>query len=360
VFFTEGYRNFNTTDASRTTLPFDFLTPGEICQNAGIGAGYPGSVDHPGKRVPAAAAAARVVALDASLEDCLALARAVRSGESGFLSVAGAEVDPELALDWWLRAARLPRFGWSSGGRVAAFAVAAPPDAQPPAWARARWLAAAAHNGAAGPAWRILRQLAASERHRPSAQHFFVPVLAVAVDAGGAVGARPLLEAVQRSSAAHPTSAGVCFEAADSAAAAPLEGLGYRPAGRFGVGGTRRIALFRPDAPFPDADGDAVVIPIEDSIDLHRFRPVEIADVVAAYVEAAWEAGLPEVRIIHGRGKGVQRHRVQKLLASSPRVERFADAPADRGGRGATIAWLSVRQGKGGGGPLAGERTGLR
>lgn len=97
------------------------------------------------------------------------------------------------------------------------------------------------------------------------------------------------------------------------------------------------------DAPF----AEPVQIEIGDSLDLHRFRPAEIADVVAGYLEAAREAGFREVRIIHGRGKGVQRNRVQRLLARDPRVERFCDAPADRGGRGATLAWLSARDGQG-------------
>jgi DNA-nicking Smr family endonuclease len=90
------------------------------------------------------------------------------------------------------------------------------------------------------------------------------------------------------------------------------------------------------DSPF----GGPVEIPIEDSIDLHYFRPSEQADVVDAYVEAAAEAGFREVRIVHGRGRGVQRSRIQRRLARSPHVERFADAPADRGGWGATLVWL--------------------
>ena len=90
------------------------------------------------------------------------------------------------------------------------------------------------------------------------------------------------------------------------------------------------------DSPF----GGPVEIPIEDSIDLHYFRPSEQADVAFAYVEAAAEAGFREVRIVHGRGRGVQRDRIQRRLARSPHVERFADAPADRGGWGATVVWL--------------------
>ena len=85
---------------------------------------------------------------------------------------------------------------------------------------------------------------------------------------------------------------------------------------------------------------EPVEIPIEESIDLHLFRPPEISDVVEGYLEAAVEKGYREVRIIHGRGHGVQRNRVHRLLARSPFVERFAEAPAERGGWGATIAWL--------------------
>ena len=93
------------------------------------------------------------------------------------------------------------------------------------------------------------------------------------------------------------------------------------------------------DSPFPE---DTVVIPIEESIDLHLFRPSEIGDVVDGYLEAAVERGFREVRIIHGRGRGVQRGRVQRHLERSPFVESFTDAPGDRGGWGATIAWLRV------------------
>ena len=90
------------------------------------------------------------------------------------------------------------------------------------------------------------------------------------------------------------------------------------------------------NGPFPAP----VRLPIEDHLDLHSFRPSEIEDVVDAYLEAALEAGFREVRLIHGRGKGVQRARVQQLLAADGRVERFTDAPPGRGGWGATLVWL--------------------
>jgi DNA-nicking Smr family endonuclease len=81
-------------------------------------------------------------------------------------------------------------------------------------------------------------------------------------------------------------------------------------------------------------------LPIEDFIDLHHFRPSEVLEVVDAYLDAALERGITEVRLVHGRGKGVQRKGVRKLLAGDPRVLRFEEAPPGRGGWGATLAWL--------------------
>jgi DNA-nicking Smr family endonuclease len=85
---------------------------------------------------------------------------------------------------------------------------------------------------------------------------------------------------------------------------------------------------------------DDVILPIEDALDLHAFAPRDVKDVVASYLEAAHEAGLREVRIIHGRGIGFQRDAVRQLLARHPRVASFADAPPDRGGWGATVVLL--------------------
>ena len=83
-----------------------------------------------------------------------------------------------------------------------------------------------------------------------------------------------------------------------------------------------------------------MVVEIEDSIDLHTFQPRDIPDVVESYLEAAVEHGFREVRIIHGRGKGVQRSRVREVLARSPHVESFGDSTAARGGWGAQLVWL--------------------
>lgn len=89
-----------------------------------------------------------------------------------------------------------------------------------------------------------------------------------------------------------------------------------------------------------DAGDEPWVVPIGSAFDLHSFAPRDVLAAVDAYLDAARELGLVEVRLVHGRGKGVQRAQVRRMLAADPRVERFGDAPADRGGWGATIAWL--------------------
>ncbi|HZR24101.1 MAG TPA: Smr/MutS family protein [Vicinamibacterales bacterium] len=80
-------------------------------------------------------------------------------------------------------------------------------------------------------------------------------------------------------------------------------------------------------------------IPIERELDLHAFAPADIRSVVEEYVTAAADAGLREVRLIHGRGRGVQRGIVQAALDRHPRVVEFWDDTASH--LGATIARLS-------------------
>ncbi len=87
-------------------------------------------------------------------------------------------------------------------------------------------------------------------------------------------------------------------------------------------------------------EDEPLELPITDVLDLHSFRPAEVADVVRSYLDAAWERGLREVRIIHGRGAGVQRRTVRTILERDPRVVGFADAPGEAGGWGATCATL--------------------
>lgn len=83
-------------------------------------------------------------------------------------------------------------------------------------------------------------------------------------------------------------------------------------------------------------------IPIEHTLDLHAFQPRDIPSVVEEYVGAAQEAGLDEVRLIHGRGKGIQRGIVQAALERDARVESFHDAPDSH--LGATVAVLRSRK----------------
>ena len=93
------------------------------------------------------------------------------------------------------------------------------------------------------------------------------------------------------------------------------------------------------DVPEDDRE-EPVVLPVEEHLDLHAFSPKDVRDVVASYLEAAGEAGLEEVRLIHGRGIGVQRESVRALLSRHPGVLSFADAPPERGGWGATVVRL--------------------
>jgi DNA-nicking Smr family endonuclease len=85
-------------------------------------------------------------------------------------------------------------------------------------------------------------------------------------------------------------------------------------------------------------------VPIEASLDLHAFAPRDIPSVVEEYVRAAHEAGFREVRLIHGRGKGVQRGIVQQTLERHPLVVEFWDATETH--LGATLARLAAAQAK--------------
>lgn len=85
---------------------------------------------------------------------------------------------------------------------------------------------------------------------------------------------------------------------------------------------------------------DPIVLPISDSIDLHHFQPKEIASVVEEYLEQCRQAGLLEVRMIHGKGAGVQRNLIRSLLGKHSAVSSFQDAPGEAGGWGATLVVL--------------------
>ena len=86
--------------------------------------------------------------------------------------------------------------------------------------------------------------------------------------------------------------------------------------------------------------GEPVRLPIEPEIDLHAFAPRDIPSVVEEYVTAAVAAGLHEVRIVHGRGRGVQRGIVQAALERHPLVQEFWDDTASH--LGATVARIGL------------------
>ena len=84
-----------------------------------------------------------------------------------------------------------------------------------------------------------------------------------------------------------------------------------------------------------------VRIPIEDRIDLHTFSPKEIPSLLEDYLRECQKKGFKEVRIVHGKGKGVQMNIVHSFLKKSPLVESFKLAPPEGGSWGATIAVLN-------------------
>ncbi len=85
---------------------------------------------------------------------------------------------------------------------------------------------------------------------------------------------------------------------------------------------------------------EPVRIPVTDVFDLHSVPPRDVEGVVEAYLEEARRLGLKALRIIHGRGIGVQRETVRRVLARTPFVLAYGDAPADAGGWGATLVTL--------------------
>jgi DNA-nicking Smr family endonuclease len=96
------------------------------------------------------------------------------------------------------------------------------------------------------------------------------------------------------------------------------------------------------DADDPPGD-EPVAIPLTGDLDLHPFAPREIPSVVEEYVRACRESGVLRLRLAHGRGKGVQRAVVRRVLASLAEVVSFEDAPPSAGGWGATVVVLRGR-----------------
>ena len=86
---------------------------------------------------------------------------------------------------------------------------------------------------------------------------------------------------------------------------------------------------------------EPVEIPITDTLDLHPFQPKEVREVAREYLIEARARGFRQVRLIHGRGIGVQRESIRKLLASLDFVEDFHDADPTGGGWGSTVVLLA-------------------
>jgi DNA-nicking Smr family endonuclease len=86
---------------------------------------------------------------------------------------------------------------------------------------------------------------------------------------------------------------------------------------------------------------EPIHIPIGDVLDLHTFRPQDIADLLENYFDECIKAGIFSVRVIHGKGKGIQKRQVHRILQNNPLVRSFTDAPPEAGGWGATLVQLT-------------------
>lgn len=85
---------------------------------------------------------------------------------------------------------------------------------------------------------------------------------------------------------------------------------------------------------------DPIRIPIEDVLDLHTFQPRDIPDLLNAYFSECIKEGIFSVRVIHGKGKGIQKRQVHQILDKHPLVRGYRDAPPEAGGWGATLVTL--------------------
>jgi len=83
-----------------------------------------------------------------------------------------------------------------------------------------------------------------------------------------------------------------------------------------------------------------VKIPIEDTLDLHTFKPKDMPDLFVDYFSACIDADIYSIRIVHGKGRGILKKRVQGLLKKNLMVKSFQDAPPEAGGWGATLVEL--------------------
>jgi DNA-nicking Smr family endonuclease len=85
---------------------------------------------------------------------------------------------------------------------------------------------------------------------------------------------------------------------------------------------------------------EPIIIPINGELDLHTFQPGEAKDLLEEYIAACFEKRIYNLRIIHGKGKGILKQKVHSILKKDPRVASYTDAPAEAGGWGATMVSL--------------------
>jgi DNA-nicking Smr family endonuclease len=85
---------------------------------------------------------------------------------------------------------------------------------------------------------------------------------------------------------------------------------------------------------------EPVEIPIDGVLDLHTFSPKEVADLLDDYIQECVEREIFDLRIIHGKGKGILRDRVRSILKKNRQVKEFSEAPLEAGGWGATVVSL--------------------
>ena len=95
------------------------------------------------------------------------------------------------------------------------------------------------------------------------------------------------------------------------------------------------------DDDFHDLGGlEPIELEITDVLDLHAFPPSDVKELVREYLDLAYDKGLRELRIIHGKGTGTQRRMVRAILERDPRVVAYGDPPGHAGGWGAT--WVTM------------------
>jgi len=88
---------------------------------------------------------------------------------------------------------------------------------------------------------------------------------------------------------------------------------------------------------------EPIIVPIEDVLDLHLFRPAEVPDLLDNYFQECIQANIFAVRVIHGKGKGILKKGVLALLKKHPLVRSFSAAPTEAGGWGATLVTLKQK-----------------